>query len=124
MSGTGNGPGARRIPAGTATRAADRHRDDAGGLWIRIGIAFGVLFFAFMVVLWAAGFDAIAPFVVIPIVLVVLIGANSLLAGPRKRERLAPRPIGPTDQGVDPATMVPPRPDGEPTDRPGGDGGG
>jgi hypothetical protein len=115
------------VPAGTAIRAAgavaDRPRDDAGGVWIRTGIVLGVLFFAFMVVLWAAGFDAIAPFVVIPIVLVALIGANSLLGGPRKREQLAPRPIGPTDRGVDPSTAAARTPEGEQPDRHGTDTG-
>jgi hypothetical protein len=99
------------------TGPGGRRRDDAGGVWIRTGIVVGILFFGFMVVLWVAGFDAIAPFVVIPLVLVILIGANSLLGGPRRRERLEPRPIGPTDRGVDPSTVRPPDP---PAPDPGG----
>ena len=94
---------ARLLRALRSTQA-DRPRDDAGGLWIRVGIGLGIIFYLFMVVLWAAGFTAIVPFVIIPLVLVALIGANSMLGGPRRRQQLAPRPIGPTDQGADPSS--------------------
>jgi hypothetical protein len=77
-------------------------RDDAGGLWIGIGIAGGVVLYAGMLIMLVAGFGAILPFVVIPPVLIGLIGANSLLGGPR-RPRPPARPIRPTDRG-----MVPP----------------
>jgi hypothetical protein len=79
-----------------------RHRGDAGGLWIGIGIAGGVVLYCGMLVMLVAGFTAILPFVVIPPVLIGLIGANSLLGGPR-RPRPPARPIRPTDRG-----MVPP----------------
>jgi hypothetical protein len=79
-----------------------RRRDDAGGLWIGIGIAGGVLLYCGMLIMLVAGFTAILPFVVVPPVLLGLIGANSLLGGPRRPKPPA-RPIRPTDRG-----MVPP----------------
>jgi hypothetical protein len=79
-----------------------RDRGDGGGLWIGIGIAGGVVLYAGMLIMLVAGFTAILPFVVIPPVLIGLIGANSLLGGPR-RPRPPARPIRPTDRG-----MVPP----------------
>jgi hypothetical protein len=79
-----------------------RDRGDSGGLWIGIGIAGGVALYAGMLIMLVAGFTAILPFVVIPPVLIGLIGANSLLGGPR-RPRPPARPIRPTDRG-----MVPP----------------
>ena len=94
---------ATRVPKTPGGRAEERRRDDEGRLWIRMGIVLGVLFYGFMVVLWAAGFTAILPFVVIPLVLVALIGSNALLGGPRRRQQLDPRPVGPTDRGADPS---------------------
>ena len=91
-----------------------RRFDDEGGVWIRTGIVLGVLFYAGLVVMLAAGFGAILPFVVIPLVLVFLIAANALLGGPRRRERPPPRPIRPTDRGP-----TPPPPDPEGNGRPG-----
>jgi hypothetical protein len=80
-----------------------RDRGDAGGLWIGIGIAGGVALYGGMLIMLVAGFTAILPFVIIPPVLIGLIGANSLLGGPRRRPRPPARPIRPTDRG-----MVPP----------------
>jgi hypothetical protein len=88
---------------------ASRRFDDEGGVWIRTGIVLGVIFYAGLVVMLAAGFGAILPFVVIPLVLVFLIAANALLGGPRRRERPPPRPIRPTDRGL---TPPPPDPEG------------
>ncbi|HWE71425.1 MAG TPA: hypothetical protein VG205_13750 [Acidimicrobiales bacterium] len=78
-----------------------RRRDDAGGLWIGIGIAGGVVFYVGMLVMLVAGFTPILPFVIIPPVLLAMIGANSLLGGPR-RPKPPPRPIRPTDRGLVP----------------------
>ena len=88
--------------AGHILTRGSRERGDAGGLWIGIGIAGGVVLYAGMLIMLVAGFGAILPFVVIPPVLIGLIGANSLLGGPR-RPRPPARPIRPTDRG-----MVPP----------------
>jgi hypothetical protein len=104
----------RRVRPAVTGRGPKRHRDDEGGLWIRVGIALGVLFYGFMLVLWAAGFTAILPFVVIPLVLVALIGSNALLGGPRRRRQLEPRPIGPTDRGDDPSAYRPGVPAADP----------
>jgi hypothetical protein len=82
-------------------RDGSRRRDDAGGLWIGIGIAGGVVLYVGMLIMLVAGFTAILPFVVIPPVLLALIGANSLLGGPR-RPKPPPRPIRPTDRGLEP----------------------
>ena len=72
-----------------------RHADDAGGMWIRIGIIGGLLIYAGVVVMAAAGFTEIIPFVIIPPILVALIGANSLVGGGRRRRpEPAPRPLG------------------------------
>jgi hypothetical protein len=71
---------------------ADRRRDEAGGLWILIGIAGGVLLYAGVVVLDIAGFTVILPFVVVPPVLVALIAANSLIGGGRTPRRPPPAP--------------------------------
>lgn len=89
-----------------------RLHDDAGGVWIRVGVAGGVLLYAGLVVMLAAGFSAILPFVVIPLVLVALIGANSLLGGPRRRQRPPGRPIRPTDRGMVPAPSGGPKVNG------------
>jgi hypothetical protein len=84
-----------------------RRFDEEGGVWIRTGIVLGVIFYAGLVVMLAAGFGAILPFVVIPLVLVFLIAANALLGGPRRRERPPPRPIHPTDRGLVPPPADP-----------------
>jgi hypothetical protein len=89
-----------------------RLHDDAGGVWIRVGVAGGVLLYSGLVVMLAAGFTAILPFVVIPLVLVALIGANSLLGGPRRRQRPPGRPIRPADRGVVPASSGGPKVNG------------
>jgi hypothetical protein len=84
-------------------RDGSRRRDDAGGLWIGIGIAGGVVLYVGMLIMLVAGFTAILPFVVVPPVLLAMIGANSLLGGPR-RPKPPPRPIRPTDRGLEPPT--------------------
>ncbi|HEY1990139.1 MAG TPA: hypothetical protein VGG43_11790 [Acidimicrobiales bacterium] len=94
----------RRRPVAGGVRPVGDPGDpgDAGGLWIGIGIAGGVALYAGMLIMLVAGFSPILPFVIIPPVLIGLIGANSLLGGPR-RPRPPARPIRPTDRG-----MVPP----------------
>ena len=74
----------------TAARCDERARDDAGGVWIVTGWVVGLVVYAGVVVAWHAGFTAAAPFVVIPAVLVVMIGAGNLASG-RRRGRPAPR---------------------------------
>lgn len=74
-----------------------RPRDDSGGVWTTVGLIAGGIFYAGMVVMLFAGFTAILPFVVIPLVIVGLIGANSLLGGPRRPERPPPKPIRPDE---------------------------
>ena len=71
-------------------RCPDRDRNDAGGVWIVTGWVVGLLFYAGLVLVWHAGFTAAAPFVVIPAVLVVMIGAGNLVSG-RRPGRSAPR---------------------------------
>jgi hypothetical protein len=68
----------------------DHVRDDAGGVWIVTGWIVGLVVYAGVVLAWHAGFTAAAPFVVIPAVLVVMIGAGNLLSG-RSPGRPAPR---------------------------------
>ena len=68
----------------------DPVRDDAGGVWIVTGWIVGLVVYAGVVLAWHAGFTAAAPFVVIPAVLVVMIGAGNLLSG-RRHGRPAPR---------------------------------
>lgn len=103
---------------------ADRRRDDAGGVWIRTGLVLGLLVYAGVVVMAAAGFSGAIPLVVVPPVLVGLIGAANLLggrdhgrsAGARAGDRAplssggpngtvapASRPDGPRPEGPDPA---------------------
>ena len=79
MTGTSDGPG-----------RFDRDRDDAGGVWIVTGWIVGLIVYAGVVLAWYAGFGAAAPFVVIPAVLVVMIGAGNLVSG-RRPGRPAPR---------------------------------
>ncbi len=68
----------------------ERPRDDAGGVWIVTGWVCGLILYAGIVLAWHAGFTGAAPFVVIPAVLVVLIGAGNLLSG-RRPGRPSPR---------------------------------
>jgi hypothetical protein len=68
----------------------ERVRDDAGGVWIVTGWVVGLVVYAGVVLAWHAGFTGAAPFVVIPAVLVVLIGAGNLVSG-RRPGRSAPR---------------------------------
>ncbi len=98
-------------PAGGRRPSERRSRDDAGGVWIRVGIAGGVLVYLGVLVLLHAGFTAILPFAVIPPVLLVLIAANSLLGGPR-RPRPPARPIRPTDRGIVPPDTTGPQGNG------------
>lgn len=70
--------------SGPSRRASGRHRGDAGGVWIRTGVVLGMLVYAGVVVMAAAGFTAVIPLVVLPPVLVGLIGAANLLGGGRQ----------------------------------------
>jgi hypothetical protein len=71
-----------------------RRRDDRGGVWIRTGLVLGVLVYAGVVVMAAAGFTGAVPLVVVPPVLVAIIGGNSLIGGGRTPGRTAGRPTG------------------------------
>jgi len=77
-----------------AARAApsrpERVADDAGGVWITTGWILGIMVYAGVVLAWHAGFGAALPFVVIPAVLVVMIGAGNLV-GARRPSRSGPR---------------------------------
>ncbi|MHB1709955.1 MAG: hypothetical protein ACYCV7_00930 [Acidimicrobiales bacterium] len=75
--------------------------DEVGGMWINVGIAGGAVMYLGAIVMLVAGFSAIAPFVILPPVFLTLIGANSLLGGPR-RPRPPARPIRPADRGTVP----------------------
>ncbi len=70
-----------------------RRRDDAGGVWIAIGVLLGVLVYGLVVLMDVAGFTEVLPLVVIPPVVVGLIGANSLLGGGRGQRRSVGRPV-------------------------------
>jgi hypothetical protein len=61
-----------------------RHvRDDTGGVWIKTGWVVGFIVYAGVVLTWHAGFTAATPFVVIPPVLLVMIGAGNWISGKR-----------------------------------------
>ena len=79
----------RRSARRAGGRRAERVRDDAGGVWIMTGWVVGLIVYAGVVLAWHAGFTAAAPFVVIPAVLVILIGAGNLVSG--RPRRSAPR---------------------------------
>jgi hypothetical protein len=98
-------------------RRTDRTRDDAGGVWIVTGWVVGLIFYAGVVLAWHAGFTAAAPFVVIPAVLVVLIGAGNLLSGARPG-RPSPRFNRPD---LDPVPLSTFRRDGSPAPEGSGD---
>lgn len=68
----------------------DHSRDDSGGVWIAIGWIVGLLVYVGVVLSWYAGFTAAAPFVVIPAVLAIMVGAGNLISGNRPG-RPAPR---------------------------------
>jgi len=87
MGHRGDRPGGRLLDRLTGP---DHARDDAGGVWIITGVVLGLIVYAGVVVAWHAGFTAAAPFVVIPAVLVVMVGAGNLLSGKRPG-RPAPR---------------------------------
>ena len=87
MGRRGDRPGPRH---GMRLTGPDHARDDAGGVWIVTGVVLGLIVYAGVVVAWHAGFTAAAPFVVIPAVLVVMVGAGNLLGGKRPG-RPAPR---------------------------------
>jgi len=82
-----------------------RHRDDAGGVWIITGWVFGFILYVGVVVAWIAGFTPAAPFVIIPAVLAVMIGAGNLIGG--RSSRQSPRYNRP-----DPVPITALRPDG------------
>jgi hypothetical protein len=63
----------------------DRVRDDTGGVWIVTGWILGLIVYAGVLLAWHAGFTAAAPFVAIPPVLVIMIGAGNLLSGRSSR---------------------------------------
>jgi hypothetical protein len=67
-----------------------RVRDDAGGVWIVTGWVLGFLVYVGIVVAWHAGFTGATPFVVIPPVLLIMVGAGNLISG-RRSGRPAPR---------------------------------
>jgi hypothetical protein len=67
-----------------------RVHDDAGGVWITTGWVVGCIVYAGVVLSWHAGFTAATPFVVIPPVLLVMIGAGNWISGKRPG-RPAPR---------------------------------
>jgi hypothetical protein len=67
----------------------DHVRDDAGGVWIKTAWVLGLLVYAGVLVTWHAGFTAATPFVVIPPVLIIMIGAGNLLSG--RSNRRAPQ---------------------------------
>jgi len=71
-------------------RPGGRVRDEAGGVWINTGWVVGLLLYAGVVLAWHAGFNAAAPFVIIPAVLALMIGAGNLISG-RRTGRPAPR---------------------------------
>jgi len=79
----------------------ERTRDDAGGVWIVTGWVVGLIFYAGIVLAWHAGFTGAAPFVIIPPLLIVMIGAGNLVSGRRpgrsaqkfNRPDLDPMPI-------------------------------
>jgi len=60
-----------------------RVRDDAGGVWIVTGWVLGFLVYVGIVVAWHAGFTGATPFVVIPPVLLIMVGAGNLISGRR-----------------------------------------
>jgi len=82
----------------------DRARDDAGGVWIVTGWVVGCVVYAGVVLAWHAGFTAATPFVVIPPVLVVMVGAGNLLGG-RRSGRSGPRFNRPDLEPVPIATL-------------------
>jgi len=72
-----------------------RRRDDSGGVWIVTGIVLGVLLYAGIVLMAVAGFTEVAPLVVVPPVLLVLIAGGNLLGAGRGHGRSAGRAVGP-----------------------------
>jgi len=106
-----------------------RATGDGGGVAIKTGVVLGILVYAGAVFLTVIGFHAMAPLVVVPPVLVVLIGAGSLLGGGVHGSARSARPARPPGQpgagGTAPATRtgtgtgraVPPVEGVEPGDR-------
>jgi hypothetical protein len=89
-------------------------------VWIVTGWIVGLVVYAGLVVMWHAGFGAAAPFVVIPAVLVVMIGAGNLISGARpgrpapRFDRPDPMPISMLrDGGRGPADGAHTAPDGD-----------
>jgi len=77
---------------GAARRHADRgaaRRDDTGGVWIVTTWVVGAVVYVGVLLAWHAGFTAALPFVVIPPLLAVLIGAGNLIGG--RPHRAPPR---------------------------------
>ncbi len=69
-------------------------------MWIKTAWVLGLLVYAGVLVTWHAGFTAATPFVVIPPVLVIMIGAGNLLSG--RSSRRAPA-VQPARSGAAPA---------------------
>jgi len=84
-----------------------RATGDGGGVAIKTGVVLGILVYAGAVFLTVIGFHAMAPLVVVPPVLVVLIGAGSLLGGGVHGSARSARPPGqPGAGGTAPATRT------------------
>ncbi|MDA8147959.1 MAG: hypothetical protein M0Z93_04175 [Actinomycetota bacterium] len=75
--------------------AARRATGDGGGVAIKTGIVLGILVYGGAVFLTVIGFHAMAPLVVVPPVLVVLIGAGNLLGGGVHGSARSDRPARP-----------------------------
>ena len=69
-----------RPRSGTRDRD-DRHRDDAGGVWIVTAWVLCVIMYGFIVLMDVAGFTEVLPLVVLPPIVLGLIAANNLLRG-------------------------------------------
>ena len=105
--------------------AARRATGDGGGVAIKTGIVLGILVYGGAVFLTVIGFHAMAPLVVVPPVLVVLIGAGNLLGGGVHGSARSDRPVrppGPSGAGGTASVTrtgraVPPVEGAEPGDR-------
>lgn len=69
-----------------------RPRNDEGGIWIKLGIALGIFFYAMIVLMLIAGVTAVLPLIVVPPAIAVMIALNGFIGGPR-RPQPVPRPI-------------------------------
>jgi hypothetical protein len=94
--------------------------DDTGGVWIVTTWVLGGVVYVGVLLAWHAGFTAALPFVVVPPLLAVLIGAGNLVGG-RRPHRPPPRFNRPDPVPLDPlrADAVPAAPDRPPSAGPG-----